>query len=296
MVIKTPLTGKLPTHAHTYAQKPIGSVRICECILCLVSCIWYLVSCICAWKYFHNKQQAFVRCRCTGKRHSVVIVVQPQEMLLLSACSCAQRGLTGGERRGSKRRGDWLRLAAVLTATLSVLKMKINRHMQHEQQPKRVCKGCRRGTLTTHNLHASVAFAVETSFFWQPSLSPSPSLSLSHSHMMPAPEICREFCYSTFPNEFYATEQWNVVGPTAWNIVTKKLKTFQLSLGHCVCLCALPALISFHMHHIRRLSLPQPKHAVAAPLCLILAWEYEFSFSPAWLKMWVAPQTLMRIT
>lgn len=171
LVIKTPLTGKLPTHAHTYAQKPIGSVRMRECILCLVSCI-------CAWKYFHNKQQAFVRCRCTGKRHSVVIAVQPQEMLLLSACPCAQRGLTRGELWGGK--GERLRLAAVLTATLSVLKMKINRHMQQRQrQPKRVCKGCRRGTLTTHNLHASVAFAVETSFFWQPLLSPSLSLTLS---------------------------------------------------------------------------------------------------------------------
>lgn len=82
--------------------------------------------------------------------------------------------------------GDWLRLAAVLTATLSVLKMKINRHMQHEQQqqrqPKRACKGCRRGTLTTHNLHASVAFAVETSFFWQPSPPPSLSISLPLTH------------------------------------------------------------------------------------------------------------------
>lgn len=278
-------------------------MRICECILCLVSCIWHLVSCICAWKYFHNKQQAFVRCRCTGKRHSVVIAVQPQEMLLLSACSCAQRGLTGGDRRGSRGRGDWLRLAAVLTATLSVLKMKINRHMQQQKQrrqPKRVCKGCRRGTLTTHNLHASVAFAVETSFFWQP---------LTHrsrpGSVYPAHTCCLRLKYvENFVTQRFLmsftqqnSEMWldRLLGISS----LKNIKLFNFRSGIvCVCVwsCALPALISFHMRHIRRISLPQPKHAVAAPLCLILAWEYEFSFSPAWLKMWVAPQTLMRIT
>lgn len=51
----------------------------------------------------------------------MVIAVRPQEMLLLSARPCAQRGLELG-------------LAAVLTATLSVLKMKINQHMQQQQQ------------------------------------------------------------------------------------------------------------------------------------------------------------------